>query len=198
MLQGLAKAIIMLMIAIDPIGNAPIFYAATISINPKRRRRIILRSIEVAAVILVAFALLGDFIFEYFGITVNDFKVAGGIILLIYGIAGIMGFTEAGAIRAESEESLAIVPLATPLLAGPAAIATTLYLKSMYGLVPTMIAIGVNIAVTLLLLVHSDVMLRVLGRSGGIALAKIMSLILTAIAVAMIREGIIGIVSTTS
>jgi multiple antibiotic resistance protein len=190
--EALAKSIAILFIAIDPLGNAPIFHSITQAYSYELRQRIVLRSVKVATLLLVLFAAGGDVILNYFGLTVNDFRIAGGIILFIYGAAGILGFTEAGAIKPgrQDAEAVAIVPLATPLLAGPAAIATVLYIKAVYGVEYVALSIAFNSTVTLLLLYHSGTLLRILGRSGAMALAKIMSLLLAAIAVAMIREGV--------
>ncbi len=190
--NALIKSILLLFIAIDPLGNAPIFHAVTGSYDIKLRRRIVVRSVEVATLLLAVFAIAGDALLYYFGLTVDDFRIAGGIILFVYGAAGILGVTEAGMLKPgrADVESLAIVPLATPLLAGPAAIATVLYLKAVYGLSYVAISIAFNSLVTFVLLYYSGLLLKILGRNGATALAKIMSLLLAAIAVSMIRQGI--------
>ena len=189
------QAILLLFIAVDPIGNAPLFYGITAELESSMRRVIVRKSIAVATIILLMFALAGDLLLYYFGLMLADFRIAGGIILLIYGIAGIFGRTEAEAIgRPEEAEAIAIVPLATPLLAGPAAIATVLYLKAAYGLAISLLSIAVNSIVTFAMLYHSQKLMELLGRSGAIALSKIMSILLAAIAVAMIRQGIYDII----
>ena len=195
--DALVKSILLLFIAIDPLGNAPIFHAVTTGFPKQVRVRIVRRSVTVATALLAFFAAAGDALLYYFGLTVDDFRVAGGIILFIYGAAGILGFTEAGALRQgrADAEAIAVVPLATPLLAGPAAIATTLYIKAVHGVAYVAAAITVNSAITFLLLRYSEELLRLLGRSGATALAKIMSLLLAAIAVAMIREGLQNLLS---
>ncbi len=193
------KTILLLFIAIDPLGNAPIFYAVTLGIENKQRKKIISRSVQVALAILISFAIGGDIFLSYFGLSVNDFRIAGGLILLIYGIAGIMGYTEAGAITVQRKdiESIAIVPLATPLLAGPAAIATILYIKAVHGIGYALLSLALNAVITYLLLHSSEKLMELLGRNGAVALAKIMSILLAAIAVAMIRESIVEILSKT-
>lgn len=193
------QAILLLFIAVDPIGNAPLFYGITAELESARRQAIVKKSIIVATLILLLFAVAGDALLYYFGLMLADFRIAGGIILFIYGIAGIFGRTEAETIgRSEEAESLAIVPLATPLLAGPAAIATVLYLKALYGLTITLLSIAVNSAVTFTMLYHSQKLMELLGRNGAIALSKIMSILLAAIAVAMIRSGIYEVVKGLS
>ncbi len=188
--EALIKSITMLFLIVDPLGNAPIFYAVTARMRRARRRRVIVESVAAATIILLAFSLVGDAILAYFGLRVADFRVAGGIILLLYGVAGVMGFTEAGKLEVEDESTIAIVPLATPLLAGPGAIATVLYIKAVYGLQYAIISTLVVASLTLIILLLGGQLLRLLGRSGAVALARIISFLLAAIAVAMIREGL--------
>ncbi len=192
-LDELVKSVVMLLLIVDPLGNAPIFYSVTHSMDPARRRRIIVKSVAVATVILLVFAAAGDLISAYFGLTVDDVRIAGGVVLLVYGVAGVMGFTEAGALSVEGEEdTIAVVPLATPLLAGPGAIATVLYIKSVYGLATAVASTLIVAGVTLPVLLAGGRLLHLLGRSGAVALARIIAFLLAAIAVAMIREGVQG------
>ena len=85
--------------------------------------------------------------------------------------------------------------MATPLLAGPAAIATVLYIRTAYGIVEALAAIAINATAMLILLLQSEKLLKLLGRSGGIALSRIVSILLAAFAVSMIREGIVNTVA---
>ena len=189
--EQLVRATLLLFIAVDPLGNAPLFYALTAAMTGEERRRIVRRSIQVAFTILIAFALAGDIMLSYFGLTVADLRIAGGIVLLIYGIIGILGQTEATMIQEpEEREALAIVPLATPLLAGPAAIATVVYVKATAGIYVSLASTAIITAVTYVMLHYSDILMEKMGRNGSIALSKIMSILLAAIAVAMIRSGI--------
>ncbi len=191
----LIKSFLLLFIALDAPGNAPLFYFFTQEFSRGLRRRIIIKSTWVALAILIVFVVSGDVLLRYFGLTLADFRIAGGIILLIYGIRGILGYMEAQDIREHAEaESIAIVPLATPLLAGPAAIATVLYINAAYGLFYALASIVVNIVITYILLSKSEELMRLLGKSGAIALSKLMAILLAAIAISMIRSGIIEIV----
>ncbi|NOZ88426.1 MAG: MarC family protein [Crenarchaeota archaeon] len=187
----LVRAVLLLFIAVDPLGNAPLFYAITSAMSSEERRRIVSRSIKVALLILASFALAGDTLLHYFGLTIADLRIAGGVILFIYGVIGILGHTEATMLRSPAEaESLAIVPLATPLLAGPAAIATVVYIKAVAGLHTALASIAFITALTYITLYYSDKLMEKMGENGSIALSKIMSILLAAIAVAMIRTGI--------
>lgn len=196
-LTFLIHSVTILFIAIDPLGNAPLFYSLTTMLSDEKREKIVKNSCQVASLILIIFALVGDLLLYYFGLTLADFRIAGGIILLIYGIAGILGWTEATGIKhPEEAEAIAIVPLATPLLAGPAAIATVLYIKAVYGLIYAIISIFVNIIVTYFMLANSGKMLKIMGENGAMALSKIMSMLLAAIAIAMIRTGILEVIKS--
>jgi multiple antibiotic resistance protein len=196
--EELVRALLLMFIAVDPLGNAPLFYAVTSAMPVTVRRAVIKRSVEAAFLILLLFASVGDTLLYYFGLTLADFRIAGGIILLIYGIAGILGQSEATMIREPEEaESLDIVPLATPLLAGPAAIATVLYVKAVAGLIIALISIIINTAITYAMLINSDTLIERIGKNGSIALTKIMAILLTAIAIAMIRGGIEEIARST-
>ncbi len=193
-LDALVQAVVMLFIIIDPLGNAPLFYAYTSHLSPRVRRGIIVKSVAIAAGLLLFFGLAGQPFFQFFGVTLNDFRIAGGIILFIYGIMGIMGKTEVEKIT--EPESIAVVPLATPLLAGPGAIATVVFIKYNWGLVTTLAAITINTILALALLLAGDRLLKLMGRQGSLLLTRLFSMILAAIAVSMIRQGIIESATT--
>ncbi len=187
----LVRAVLMLFVVLDAIGNAPLFYYFTQHLDPGRRRRTIRLSIIVASTILLIFIVTGDLILSYFGITIDDFRIAGGVILFIYAVLGILGHSVAEEIRGEE---IAIVPLATPLLAGPGAITVVIYIKYSMGLVTALLSLLINIVLAWLMLECGDKLLNLLGHYGSIVLSKIMAILLAAYAVAMIREGIMHIV----
>ncbi len=190
----LLQAILMLFVVLDAIGNAPLFYYFTQRMDPPRRRRTIRLSLVVAGAILLFFTLLGDIILSYFGITVNDFRIAGGIILFIYAVLGILGHSAAEEVKGEE---VAIVPLATPLLAGPGAITVVIYLKYSMGLAIALTSLFTNIVLAWIMLESGDKLLSLLGRYGSIVLSKIMAILLAAYSIAMIREGIAGVLAAT-
>ncbi|MEM1619341.1 MAG: MarC family protein [Fervidicoccaceae archaeon] len=188
-LIGLLQAILILFIILDPIGNAPLFYAYTISLDKAKRREIIVKSVGIAAGLLTFFAFLGEPFLKFFGITLSDFRVAGGSILLIYGVLGILGKTEVE-ITSGRPEDLAVVPFATPLLAGPGAIATVIYVKYSWGLRVALSCVAVNAFLALFLLLAGERLFRALGRNFSLLLSRLMAMLLAAIAIAMIRQGI--------
>ncbi|MEM0197998.1 MAG: MarC family protein [Fervidicoccaceae archaeon] len=188
-LTYLIQSIIMLFIILDPIGNAPLFYGYTKDMEEGERRRTILNSIIIAVSLLIFFAFFGEPFFRYFGITTSDFRIAGGIILFVYGLWGVFGNTEVELVK--ERDSLAIVPLATPLLAGPGSITTVIYIKYSWGLSTSLLAILIDGLIALLILLAGEKLFNLFGRKGSIFLIKLFSMILLAIAVGMIRQGIV-------
>lgn len=193
-LQQYLTAFTMLFVVFDALGNVPIFYSLTEGLEFRERRKIIQNSVMIAGAILLFFALGGGLILDFFQVSLEDFRVAGGTILFIIAIEGLLGRVEAMKIR---PEQLAVVPLATPLLAGPGSISLVIYLMKVgYGLGPTLVSIIANVVVAWIILTYCDVFFKILGRNGSLIIARIMALILAAIAVAMIREGVEGILSS--
>ncbi len=186
------SAILMLFVVLDAPGNAPLFYFFTKDMEPYKRVKTIRKSIIIAGFILLLFTLAGDYILRYFNITVNDFRIAGGIILFIYAVLGILGHTEAETI---TSEEVAVVPLATPLLAGPGAITVIIYLKYSMGLLITLVSLVINLVIAWLLLENGGKLLEYLGKHGSMALSKILAILLAAYSIAMIREGIIAFIN---
>lgn len=112
-LSEIVQSILLLFIVMDPLGNAPFFYVITRRLEPRTRRRIINNSVIAATIILAVFALVGDSIMKVLGVTIDDFRIATGLVLLVYSILGFLEIRLGPKPDAESE-SLAIVPLATP------------------------------------------------------------------------------------
>lgn len=186
-------AFIMLFVVFDAVGNVPIFYSLTEGLDLKERRRTIQNSVIIAGVILSFFALGGGLLLDFFRVSIDDFRIAGGAILFIIAVEGLLGRVEAMKIK---PEHLAVVPLATPLLAGPGSISLVIYLVNAgYGLGPTMTSIIANVVIAWVTLRYCDVFSRILGKNGSLVLSRIMALIIAAIAVAMIREGVMNILA---
>lgn len=189
-------AFTMLFVVFDAVGNVPIFYALTEGLEIKERRKTIQNSVVIAGIILLFFSLGGKFLLNFFHVSLNDFRIAGGIILLIVAIEGLLGRVEAMKIKSEQ---LAVVPLATPLLAGPGSISLVIYMmEAGYGIGPTITSILANVAIAWVVLTYCDKFFKVLGKNGSLVISRIMALILAAIAIAMIREGIIGSLASQS
>ncbi len=186
--NSLLVSILMLFIVLDPIGNSPYFYILTKNYSSEARRKIISMSVSVAAFIMLFFAVLGDIIFELLDVTVDDFRIAAGIILLIYFIAILLEI-DLGP-KQVSEENIAVVPLAMPLLAGPAAISTVIYIKYVWGLEYALISTVVNLLLAYPILLAGNILAKYMGKNGSLVFEKLMAMIMAAFAVSMIREGL--------
>jgi len=184
-LADLAKATVALLIVVDPVGLLPVVVALTRRATPQARRALLSRAVGVGLLLLLGFTLAGVYVLDLFRITLNDFKIAGGIVLLIVALALVTtGHVEG------REEGSGLVPLATPLLTGPGAITTSIVFLGRYGPAVTLVAIVLTFAITWVVMQYSTVILRVLGETGSDVIARIMGMLLAAIAVQFIREGV--------
>lgn len=188
MLPDLTRSFISLFIIVDPFGNIPIFIGLTEGISGDSRRRIFHIATITGFILLLAFALAGREILSFFGITLQSFMIAGGILLLIIAVRILVigGWEE----RSRSPESIGVVPIAVPLLVGPGAITTTIINLETYGILTTIISVVLVFIIVWLTLRFIEPIYRVLGRSGSIVIARVMALLIAAIAVQFIIEGL--------
>src|SRR5215475_11242835 len=177
---------------IDPIGNVAIFAGLTASLTRAERHLTALRGVFYATVILVAAGTVGQVILDAIGIHMHSLKVAGGIILFLFGVKMLFGDMDEKPGRSPEEgRDLAVFPLAVPSIAGGGAIMAAIVLTDddVYT-VPERIETGVVLLVVLLLtyllLLFSDAILRVIGRQGASVLARVMGLILCSLAVEIV------------
>jgi multiple antibiotic resistance protein len=131
---------------------------------------------------------LGKAVFKLLGITIGDFMVAGGAILFCLAVTDIINPVKR---RRIPDKELGAVPLGTPLIVGPAVLTTSLVIVTHYGLFATLISVFINILLAGAIFSLSSALIKVLGDAGSKALSKIMSLLLAAIAVMMIRKAIL-------
>ncbi len=188
MLKDIFLAFIPVFVAVDAIGVLPIFVSLTEKMKQKERFKVIMNSLIVAICLAIGFVFLGKAVFRLLNITVADFMVAGGVLLFCIAIIDLIN--PAKKWRRPSSE-LGFVPLGTPLIVGPAVLTTSLLMLDAYGLLPTLISVLVNIALTGVVFLLADILIKVLGIAGSRVLSKITSLLLAAIAVMMVRKGIV-------
>jgi len=191
-LKNILLAFIPLFVAVDAIGLLPIFVSLTEGLDRKEKKKIIVQSMFTAFLLAVSFILVGKLVFRLLGITIGDFMIAGGALLFCIAIIDIINHTKQ---RRMPEKDLGAVPIGTPLIVGPAVLATSLVIISQYGPLPTIIAVIANILIAGLVFNSSYWLIKVLGDAGTKALSKIMSLLLAAIAVMLIRKGIMMFLS---
>jgi len=180
-------SLIPLMVALDAPGTLPIYVAMTEGLKKYERQRIVRQSILTAFLITIVFTFLGRAVFKALAITVEDFMIAGGIVLLIIAVLDIV---RAGEKKYPVSPTFGVVPFGTPLIAGPATLTTALVLVGSYGYVPVILSLVVNILFAWLIFAQADRIIRLIGINGSRAFAKVAALLLAAIAVKMIRSGI--------
>jgi multiple antibiotic resistance protein len=191
LLEALPGAFIPLFVAIDIFWLLPVFMAITEGLDGPGRGRVIRQSIITAFAVSLVFTAVGEAVFALLGITVDDFKVAGGLLLLVLAILDIARMDGRGPFS--RSETSGIVPIGVPLIVGPAVMTTIIVLVDHLGVLPTVTALVMNLLIVWLAFLTAPALMRFLGASGITALSKIMSILLASIAVMMIRLGIEGI-----
>lgn len=184
-----------LFIAVDPIGVLPLFVSLTEGMERIHRRRVILQSIITASTVGLIFLNFGPTLLRFLGITVPDFMIAGGVLLLAITLSDLL--TGEKRQREIDAESLGAVPIGIPLICGPAVLTTSLLLVGLYGRLIASIALLLNVILTGLLFIFSQPMTRVLGKTGTKTVSKIAGLLLAAIAVMLIRKGVLQMIGNS-
>jgi multiple antibiotic resistance protein len=192
-IRELALTSVPLFVAMDPMGNLPIFLALTQEVAPKHRRRAVHVATLTALGIGLGFVAIGKAIFLLLGIEVADFLMAGGIILLILAVRYLITGKAVEAEDVSASETVGVVPLGTPLVVGPAVLATLLLLIGQYRIPIVILSFILNLVIQWVLFRQADRIVNFLGRTGVNAISKIVMLLLAAIAVKMIREGVLTI-----
>lgn len=188
--MDILTSIIALYIIVDPLGNIPIYLSIVKSADRKTASRILITSVAVATAVMLVFALAGLTAMSYFGIGLGDFTIASGVVLLAFSIQSFLRPWEEAEGPSEISLEKAVVPLAVPFLAGPAAITYVITLSSDIGIPYTL---AVIIAVSLLsyaTLLASRLLMKILGSLGIMVVEKIILLIAAGIGVSLIRRGL--------
>ena len=180
-------AIIPIFVAVDAIGVLPIFVSLTQGLKKEDKSKIIYKSMVTAVCLAVGFIFLGKSVFKLLSISVGDFMIAGGVVLFLIAIIDIVS---PGKKRRIPASELGPVPLGTPLIVGPAVLTTSLIIIAEYGIYPTLISVFINIIFAGFIFSLSEILIKLLGEGGAKALSKVTSLLLAAIAVMMIRKGL--------
>ena len=184
----LGKAVIALFIIVDPFGNIPIFIGLTQNIPEIQRKKLYNTASLVGVVLLLVFAFTGQEILNIFGLSIYAFEVAGGILLLIVAIRILISGTRES--TDSSPESLGVVPIAIPLLVGPGAITTTIFNLQVYGNEAAILAVLIVLGLTWVILRFINGIYKVLGKTGSLVIARVMALLIAAIAVQYILTGV--------
>lgn len=183
-----------LFIVIDALGNLPFLISLSEGMSKHEQRKTIHVAILTAAIVGLAFLFFGQFILSVMGISVGSFAIAGGIILLVLSIKYM---TTGRIVEIIKEEMVAVVPIGTPLIVGPATITTLLLLTTQFQLYMVLISFALNLLIAWGIFLVSNWIAGFMGQGGLKAISRVFSLLLAAIAVNMIIRGLtlLGILS---
>jgi len=191
------EVLVTMLVILDPPGNVPIFLAVTSRLTEKERHRAAILSVGTAFLVISLFAIGGQTILDYLKVSVPALQGAGGLLLLLVALQLLYGKGHEDSYEAASPEqrtSVAMVPLGTPLLAGPGAIvATILFFRQAEGAgewFMVLFAIALALSVTLVALRFSGILQRIVRPAGVVLLARVAGMILAAIAVQMIADSV--------
>jgi len=187
----ISSAVLTLFLVMDPLGNIPPFLSVLKNVQPERRRRVLLREILIAYVVLLVFLFLGKSVLALLSLQQETISIAGGIVLFLIALRMIFP-REGGLFGDKLEGEPFIVPLAIPLVAGPSALAVVLLLQQSEVSVTWQLLLAVTIAWALcaLILLSSTALYRLLKQRGLIAMERLMGMLLVMIAVQMFMNGV--------
>ena len=186
----LFAAAALLILVLDPLGNIPSFTAALGCVPAERRRRVLLRELGFALALMLAFLFGGQHLFRLLGIQTEALNAAGGIMLFIIAIGMLFPRPDRGPRIAVTDHEPFIVPLATPLVAGPSALATLALLAGKAGYTIAFGATLIAWSVSLICLLSAPRILRVIGEKGSRAVERLMGMLLVILAVQMLLNGV--------
>ena len=192
MLKNYFLTFVPIFVSVDALGMLPIFMSLTHGMPKAQREKLVRTSTLTALIVAIAFLMVGRLVFMWLGITISDFLVAGGAILFIISIRDLLSYGKEGRVP---DQTVGVVPLAVPLIVGPAVLTTSLILLNSFGIMPTLFSIVSNILLCGVILHFSSGLSKFLGKAGSHTLSKIFNLLLAAIGVMLIRLGLQQILS---
>lgn len=190
--MDILSAATLLFLVMDPLGNIPIFLSILDKVPAERRMRVLLRELVLALLVLLAFLFFGQYLLSFLGLSEHAIRIAGGIILFLIALKMVFPVARSAQMPDEDDEEPFLVPLAIPLIAGPSAMAIVMLLVSNDPgrTVHWVVAVGLAWAASAVILLSATGLKRFLGRRGLIAMERLMGMVLIALAVQMLLEGI--------
>ena len=179
-------------VAVDAIGNIPLFISLVEGMNKNQRHRVINESVTTATVVAIIFMFIGKWVLRLIGITIPDFQVAGGALLFVISVRLLLPGTSKALLSNGHDKEVGVFPLGTPLITGPAVLTTTLIMLDSFGIIPTFVSLVINMLIVWVTLVKANAIMKLMGAGGTRAFSKIMYILLAAIGVMMIRRGLMG------
>jgi multiple antibiotic resistance protein len=204
MLEHLIKTFIVFFVVVEPISLVPMFGALTRGAEPRFRRKMAIKAVVLSAVISYGFIAIGDWLLRTLGVSLDSFKIAGGMLLFLLSVdmvfarqSGLRSTTVREQDEARYREDISVFPLAFPLITGPGALATLLLLvgearREPWMFVALLVIIALVLGITLLLLLAVRPMERVLGVTGANVVSRLAGVILVALSVQYVVEGVRG------
>lgn len=202
MIEQFVKYFVLLFVVIEPVSLVPLFGALTRGNTDRERRRIAMKSTILAAIILFVFAIAGDYLLKLLGITVDAFKIGGGLLLFMLAVdmvfarhSGLRSATVREQDEARYREDISVFPMAFPLLAGPGSLATVLLLtgeaRGDWIMISVMLGVlALVLVITLVLLLLTPQVMRVLGLTGANVISRLLGVVLVALAVQFVVDGV--------
>lgn len=188
MIDELIKAFIMMFAVMDPFGVLPIFINLNKGLSNDEIKRRSCRAIKYAGILLLVFLIFGELILKFFNISVSSFSIAGGIVILIFGLKLVLDFPLHRDKRLTKE--FRVVPVAMPLITGPGVLVTGILLTTTYGYFIAILAALISLFFTFLILRSSPTIMRILGGQGEEIISRVMGLILMGMAIEIMRNAV--------
>jgi multiple antibiotic resistance protein len=190
--RAFGETFVTLFVITDPIGNTPIFLAITRKLTPRQRQTAALRAVAAAGALIIGFAIFGELILRYLHVSLGSLSIAGGLLLMLVALEMLRGADFDG--DPNAPENVALVPLATPLVAGPGAIATAIVLwrnhPTVGGHLSVLLAIVLAVSCVGAALLLAERMTRALSPAILSFLTRVFGLLLSAIAVQLVVDGV--------
>ena len=190
-MEWLISSVITLCLIMDPFGNIPLFISALKKVSPERRKIVLIRELIIALLIMVVFLFLGEWFMRAFGIHSFSLNIAGGLILFIISAKLVFGNEDTSAATDPKDEEPFVVPLAIPLVAGPAVLSIIMILSAQYAdKWTTLLAILIASVINSAILMFSFPISNLLGKRGLAAIERLSGMILVLMSVNMIMDGL--------
>lgn len=179
-----------LVIVLDPLGLVPVVISVTSRLDAAQTRHIVYKAVGGATILLLFFTITGTLVLRLLGVTLNDLRIGGGLLLVIISLKMLVE-GHIGAVG-DDDHAAAIIPLISPFLIGPGAITAAVVLASIHGVLLTSIAAIGAMIICLVAFLSSRFVCRLIGDSGAQLVTRIMGVLIASIAVAYIREGLVN------
>ena len=190
--MDIISAATLLFLVMDPLGNIPVFLSVLDKVEPERRTRVLIRELIFALLVLVAFLYAGEKVLGFLGLSEHSIRIAGGIILFLIALKMVFPVARSAHAAEEIQGEPLLVPLAIPMVAGPSAMAVIMLLSTNDPgrMTDWLLALLIAWSVSSVILVSATGLKRFLGQRGLVAIERLMGMLLIALSVQMLLEGI--------